>query len=153
MTVEGSVTRASAPTLCSKKIAAIGLTYSWLKRQSVFTKPLSPARTHGTPNSPFAASTTQCRAKIFSAIVIGRREAGGAAPEAAPCDSMRGSETFPWSRATLYSNRPPYSMISRVIGSMPAVNTSSGICSPSRIRSISEKSVEVSTPRFWQFSL
>ena len=35
----------------------------------------------------------------------------------------------------------------------PAVNSLSGISSPARILSISAKSVEVSTPRFWQFCL
>jgi len=48
----------------------------------------------------------------------------------------------------LYSNRPPYSMISRVIGSTSLVNADSSISSPLRIRSISEKSVEVRMPRF-----
>src|SRR6476661_1234306 len=72
MIVDGSLTFASAPSLCSKKIAAIGETYSCEKRQSVRTNPVSPGCTHGTPNFDFAASTTQRRAKIFSAIVIAR---------------------------------------------------------------------------------
>ncbi len=63
-----------------------------------------------------------------------------------------GVRTFPCSRATLYSKSPPYSMIPRVISSVPPVNSESGIASPRRIRSIRSKSVEVKTPRFWQFS-
>ena len=53
----------------------------------------------------------------------------------------------------LNSKRPPYSMICRVMSSVPAVNSPSGIGSPERIRSISPKSVVVRIPRFWQFSL
>ena len=44
-------------------------------------------------------------------------------------------------------------MMSFVIESTPAVNAESGISSPASMRSISEKSVDVRTPRFWQFSL
>ncbi len=72
---DGSLTFASGPSFSSKKIAAIGVTYSCEKRQSVRKKPLSPGFTHGTPVTPFAASVTSFRAKIFSAIVIGRRGA------------------------------------------------------------------------------
>ena len=61
------MTLASGPSFSSKKIAAIGLTYSCEKRQSVRKKPLSPGWTHGTPVSPLAASVTSLRAKIFSA--------------------------------------------------------------------------------------
>ena len=42
------------------------------------------------PTFSFAASSTQCRAKIFSAIVIGRFGV-----------VTTGTSTFPWSRATL----------------------------------------------------
>src|SRR5437773_99723 len=69
----GSLTFASLPTSCSKKIAAIGVTYSWLKRISVRTNPSSPGFTAGTPIFPFAGSTTQRRARIFSPSVMGRR--------------------------------------------------------------------------------
>src|SRR5688572_19051401 len=72
MIVDGSVTLASSPIFSSKKMAAIGETYSWENRKSVRTNPLSAGCTHGTPNLPAAASTTQCEAKIFSAMVIGR---------------------------------------------------------------------------------
>ena len=44
-------------------------------------------------------------------------------------------------------------MICRVIASLPAVNSLSGIGSPERMRSIRPKSVVVRMPRFWQFSL
>jgi hypothetical protein len=37
------------------------------------------------------------------------------------------------------------------MGSSPRVNSSSGISSPFFMRSISPKSVEVSSPMFWQF--
>ena len=39
------------PTFSSKKMAAIGVTYSWLKRMSVRKKPASPGSTHGTPTA------------------------------------------------------------------------------------------------------
>ena len=56
-----------------------------------------------------------------------------------------GSVTRPgsvtWRRAMLNSKSPPYSMICRVMSSVPAVNSLSGIGSPERIRSISPKSV------------
>ena len=68
----GSLTFSSGPTSCSKKIAAIGVTYSWLNRISVTTNPSSPGRTAGTPTLPWDGSTTQCRAMIFSPSVIGR---------------------------------------------------------------------------------
>src|SRR5437016_224625 len=71
----GSLTLASFPTSCSKKIAAIGVTYSWLKRMLVSTNPSSPGFTPGTPIFPFAGSTTQWRARIFSPSVIRRYEA------------------------------------------------------------------------------
>ncbi len=144
----GSTTLASGPTLSSKKIDAIGVTYSWLKRMSVRKKPASPGRTHATPVSPFAASVTRCRAKIFSASVIGR-VAGGVPP----CAAVRGIVTRPCRRATLNSKSPPCSMIWRVMSSVPRVNSSSAISSPARMRSRMPKSVVVSTPRFWQFSL
>src|SRR5437763_17075432 len=73
----GSTTRSPSPTSCSKKIAAIGVTYSWLNRMSVTTHPSSPGCTAGTPILPRDGSTTQWRAMIFSPSVIGRR----AAPE------------------------------------------------------------------------
>ncbi len=69
----GSSTFSSGPTSCSKKMADIGVTYSWLKRMSVCTNPASPGCTHSTPISPRARLLTQCRAKIFSAMVMGRR--------------------------------------------------------------------------------
>ncbi len=43
-------------------------------------------------------------------------------------------------------------MIPRVISSAPSVNSVRGMVSPFRMRSTSSKLVEVSTPRFWQFS-
>src|SRR6266550_4648414 len=55
--VPGSLTLASLPTSCSKKIAAIGVTYSWLKRMSVKTNPSSPGFTAPTPILPFAVDT------------------------------------------------------------------------------------------------
>ena len=122
-------------------MAAIGVTYSWLKRMSVRTKPSSPGRTYGTPTRSVARSATQCRAMIFSASVIGRFGVAGT-----------GTATLPCSRATLYWKSPPCSMIPRVISPSPRVKSDSGIASPRRIRSISEKSVLVKTPRFWQFS-
>ena len=73
-----------------KKIADIGVTYSWLNRMSVCTNPWSPGLTAATPMSPAAASTTQRRAKIFSAIVIGRAAV-----------VTGGTGAFPCSRATL----------------------------------------------------
>src|SRR6266566_4002158 len=107
----GSCTFSFGPTSCSKKIAAMGVTYSWLNRTSATTNPSSPGFTAGTPIFPLAGSTTQWRARIFSPRVMGR---GGVA----------GGErtTFPWSRATLKLNSPPYSMIPRVISPSPAVN-------------------------------
>ncbi len=80
----------SLPTSSSKKIADIGVTYSWLKRMSVCTNPSSPGRTAGIPVLPDAASRTQCFAKIFSAIVMGRGLV-----------VISGTVTFPCSRATL----------------------------------------------------
>ena len=157
----GPCTFASGPSFCSKKIAAIGVTYSCEKR--------SPsARTRCRPAAPRARRTLlsprrspSVRAKIFSAIVIGRRAARRArarrraAPRSvgarrgrhllrgilrrrcsAPGASARPQprilrialpslaplarrsagagrdRTLPCSRATLYSNSPPYSMIS-----------------------------------------
>ena len=138
----GSFTCSSGPTSCSKKMAAIGVTYSWLKRMSVTTNPSSPGFTAGTPTFPRAGSTTQCRARIFSPRVIGRGRVAGGVSTTAPCR-----------RATLKLNRPPYSMMPRVISPSPAVKALSGIASPRRTVSSSEKSVVVSTPRFWQFSL
>ncbi len=58
------------------------------------------------------------------------------------------SVTFPWSRATLKLNSPPYSMIPRVISPSPAVKALRGIGSPRRTLSMIEKSVVASTPRF-----
>ena len=43
-------------------------------------------------------------------------------------------------------------MMPRVISPSPAVNADSGSSSPRRTFSMIEKSVVVSTPRFWQFS-
>ncbi len=137
----GSATRSPSPTSCSKKIAAIGVTYSWLNRMSVTTNPSSPGLTAGTPILPRDGSTTQWRAMIFSPSVIGRRDVAGGA-----------STTLPWSRATLKLNSPPYSMMPRVISPSPSVKAASGIASPRRTRSMIEKSVVVRTPRFWQFS-
>ena len=48
----GSFTGTSLPTKCSKKIAAMGVTYSWLKRRSVRAKPESPGLTAATPTCP-----------------------------------------------------------------------------------------------------
>jgi hypothetical protein len=70
--LSGSLRPASGPTKSSQKLDAIGVTYSWLNRRSVRTKPVSPAFTAGTPMSSSLRSTTQCRARIFSATVIGR---------------------------------------------------------------------------------
>ena len=70
-TLSFSVTSAS-PANSSHKVEAIGVTYSWLKRRSARTKPVSPGFTAGTPTRSPARSTTQCRARIFSATVIGR---------------------------------------------------------------------------------
>src|SRR5215469_3694217 len=50
-------------------MAAMGVTYSWLKRRSARANPVSPGLTATTP-TPF--SSTMCRAKIFSARVIAR---------------------------------------------------------------------------------
>ncbi len=224
--LSGSTTRPSSPTFSSKKMADMGVTYSWLKRRSVRKKPASPGRTQGTPTSSRAASTTQWEAKIFSATVMGRTVEGTAeaptppsrssaaparnpsrisaglvgrevaatwsaanspgrspssplprswrfsvsspgsgtlsrsassasavSPGGPPRASGRGTVAFPWSRATLNSKRPPYSMIWRVISSFPRVKTSRGISSPARIRRSTSKSVVVRIPRFWQFSL
>src|SRR6267378_2725991 len=86
---------------------------------------------------PRAGSTTQWRAMIFSPSVMGRGGVAGGE-----------STTFPWSRATLKLNSPPYSMIPRVISPSPAVNALRGIASPRRTLSMIEKSVVVRTPRF-----
>ena len=118
----------------------MGVTYSWLKRRSVRANPVSPGLTASTPTLP--APCSMWRAKIFSAMVIGRGLV-----------SIGGRKTLPCRRATLNGNSPPYSMTWRVISSSPSVNSLSGISSPPRILSMSEKSVEVSTPRFWQFCL
>src|SRR2546425_9546432 len=59
----GSCTFSSGPTSCSKKIAAMGVTYSWLNRTSVTTNPSSPGFTAGTPIFPLAGSTTQWRSE------------------------------------------------------------------------------------------
>ena len=122
-------------------MAAIGVTYSWLKRMSVTTKPSSPGLTAGTPIFARDGSTTQWRAMIFSPSVIGR----GGVPGGVSC-------TLPCERATLKLNSPPYSMIPRVISPSPAVKADKGIASPRRTFSMMEKSVVVSRPRFWQFS-
>ncbi len=100
-------------------------------------KPSSPGLTAGTPTLPVDGSTTQWRAMIFSPRVMGR--AGVAGGESA---------TFPWSRATLKLNSPPYSMIPRVISPSPAVNALKGIASPRRTLSMIEKSVVANTPKF-----
>ncbi len=71
-------------------MADIGVTYSWLKRMSVCTNPWSPGFTASMPTRPRDASTTQWRAKIFSAIVMGRFGV-----------DTRGTVTFPCNRATL----------------------------------------------------
>src|SRR5271154_1928544 len=68
--LEASLTFASLPTYRSKNIAAIGVTYSWLKRRSAWANPVSPGFTLVTPTSPL--SFIMCRAKIFSATVIAR---------------------------------------------------------------------------------
>src|SRR3989442_13380465 len=73
----GSWTFSSFPTNCSKKIAAMGVTYSWLNRMSVTTKPSSPGLTAGTPTFPLDGSTTQWRAMIFSPRVIRRAGVAG----------------------------------------------------------------------------
>src|ERR1041384_4507561 len=71
---------------------------------SVRTKPASPGWTALTPILSFDKSVTKCRANIFSARVIGRCLV-----------SIAGIATLPCSLATLKGNRPPYSMIWRVI--------------------------------------
>ena len=137
---------------------------------SVRKKPASPGVTESTPTRPPAGSTTQWRAKIFSARVIGgpsapearrsceasevvRDEASSLSQAAAAEHAGAGTVARPCIRATLNSKRPPYSMIWRVISSLPRVNSSSWSGSPRAMRSATPKSVVVSTPRFWQFSL
>ena len=87
-TDSGSSTRSFSPTSCSKKIADMGVTYSCEKRMSVCTKPESPGCTHGTPTEFFDKSVTQCREKIFSAMVMGRRPAACRVPSGAPSESV-----------------------------------------------------------------
>ena len=82
------------------------------------------------------------RAKIFSAIVIGRGLV-----------AIGGRNTLPCSLATLKENNPPYSITWRVISSSPSVNSRNSISWPPRILSIRLKSVAASRPRFWQFCL
>ena len=109
MMVLASVTGSSLPRKCSKKIAAIGVTYSWLKRRSVRANPVSPGFTASTPT--LSVPCSMWRAKIFSAMVIGRGLV-----------VIGGRKTLPCMRATLNGNRPPYSMTWRVISSSPSVN-------------------------------
>ena len=137
----GSTTFSCGPTKSRQKMAAIGVTYSWLKRMSVRTNPSSPGLTYGTPTRSAERSVTQRRARTFSASVIARLAVVTA-----------GTRTLPCIRATLYWKSPPCSMIPRVMPPSPAVNTARGIGSPRRTRSSTEKSVLVKTPRFWQFS-
>ena len=107
MMVLASVTGSSLPRKCSKKIAAMGVTYSWLKRRSVRANPVSPGFTASTPT--WSVSRSMWRAKIFSAMVIGRGLV-----------VIGGRKTLPCMRATLKGNRPPYSMTWRVISSSPS---------------------------------
>ena len=120
--------------------SAIGVTYSWLKRTSVRTKSASPGWTAGMPSAPVAASAIARFAMIFSQSVIGRAEV-----------AVTGGTTSPARRALLNANSPPCSTISVAIGSSPFVNSPIGIDSPFCTRSISPKSVDVSSPMFWQF--
>jgi hypothetical protein len=70
--LSGSLSPASSPAKSSQKVAAMGVTYSWLNRRSVRANPVSPGCTAATPTASPARSVTQCRARIFSEIVIGR---------------------------------------------------------------------------------
>ena len=62
--------------------------------------------------------------------------------------SATGRLTLPCRRATLNSKSPPYSMICRVMSSLPAVNSSRRISSPASMRGMMEKSSVARTPRF-----
>ena len=53
-------------------MAAIGVTYSWLKRRSARAKPVSPGLTAGTADLAVPSDRSMWRAKIFSATVMGR---------------------------------------------------------------------------------
>src|SRR5256885_9713193 len=82
----GSCTFSSGPTSCSKKIAAMGVTYSWLNRTSVTTNPSSPGFTAGTPIFTLAGSTTQWRPGLFSPRVTGQGGVAGGEGQTLPAD-------------------------------------------------------------------
>ena len=124
----------------ARKLAAIGVTYSWENRQWAFTKMPSPGLTEGRPVRPEAASTTAFRARIFSTRVMGRGPWVGT-----------GTWTSPAMRARLNGKSPPRRTISAVIPSRSRVNSSTGMASPALIRSTKPTSVDVNSPRFWQF--
>src|SRR2546421_86717 len=97
----GSWTFSSLPTSCSKKIAAMGVTYSWLNRMSVTTNPSSPGLTARTPTFPLDGSTTQWRARIFSPSVIrrGGGSGGGGVTLTPALAAHRGDKTTAFHRA------------------------------------------------------
>ncbi len=71
-TLSGWRSAASCPRAARKSASAMGVTYSCAKRRSVRTNSASPGATAGTPSVSWAASTTACRARIFSTMVMGR---------------------------------------------------------------------------------